>query len=478
MSLVTLSKGSLFAGRYRVGRCIATGGMGAVYVATHIETERRCALKVMLPHIVSSSELRKRFRQEAKVAAQIESDFIVDVLDAGIDEATGLPFLVMELLIGEDLGAKIDRDGRLLQAQALVYLRQLALALDRTHKKSIVHRDLKPENLFLSRRDDGALQLKVLDFGIAKIVAEGGGTANVTRSVGTPLYMAPEQFKPDGRVTPQTDIYALGLIAYTMIVGKAYWEDEKDKTPNVFGFAALASSGPVEAASIRAERAGARIPRAFNRWFAKATALAPNERYQRATDAVRAFADVFGLDAGLPLSSAPDPGPPVASASAQPANVTDSSLAITRRRVTGRPRAWAMLGASAAALGLTLIVWRALRTPHDSQGTSQALSSAGAPVAATSDPASLPIDPNPRAPAPPAREPSTTQRAPPAPALGSKLPDLSKKTPKRGAPAAPPKAAAQAPKPPASSASKSAPTAPAQPSERNPYLSMPSATPR
>src|SRR6185295_7214929 len=116
--------------------------------------------------------------------------------------------------------------------KALVYLRQLALALDRTHKKSIVHRDLKPENLFLSRREDGALQLKVLDFGIAKIVAEGAGsTANITRSVGTPLYMAPEQFKPDGRVTPQTDIYALGLIAYTLVVGIPYWQDEQNKTP-------------------------------------------------------------------------------------------------------------------------------------------------------------------------------------------------------------------------------------------------------
>ena len=116
MSVVTLNKGSVFAGRYRVGRCIATGGMGAVYKATHLETERRCALKVMLPHIVSSAELRKRFRQEARVAAQIESDFIVDVFDAGIDETTGLPFLVMELLVGEDLGAKLDRDGRLTHA--------------------------------------------------------------------------------------------------------------------------------------------------------------------------------------------------------------------------------------------------------------------------------------------------------------------------------------------------------------------------
>ena len=402
------------------------------------------------------------------------------MLDAGIDEATGLPFLVMELLVGEDLGAKLDRDGRLPHAQALGYLRQLALALDRTHKKSIVHRDLKPENLFLCQRDDGERQLKVLDFGIAKIVAEGGGpTANATRSVGTPLYMAPEQFKPDGRITPQTDIYALGLIAYTLVVGTPYWEDEKNKTPNVFGFAALASSGPVEAASVRAERAGVRIPRAFNRWFAKATALAPNERYQRATDAVRAFAEVFGLDAQLPLPSVPDAAPPPANASAQPSNITDSSLAITRRRITRSPRV--MYGASiaaATAVVLSLIVWRALRTRHDSGVISEPIRSAEAsaqPVTAASDSAR-------HASSPRTLEPPATLEAapivpePPDPTPASKSTDAPKKTLKRAAPAAARKAHGLAPKPIASSAPKPAP--PIEPSERNPYLSTPGATPR
>jgi len=433
---------------------------------------------------VSSAELRKRFRQEARVAAQIESDFIVDVFDAGIDETTGLPFLVMELLVGEDLGAKLDRDGRLTHAQALLYLKQLALALDRTHRKSIVHRDLKPENLFLCRRDDGALQLKVLDFGIAKIVAEGGGpTANATRSVGTPLYMAPEQFKPDGRVTPQTDIYALGLIAYTMIVGTPYWEDEKNKTPNVFGFAALASNGPVEAASVRAERAGVKIPRAFNRWFARATALAPNERFQRATDAVRVFAELFGLDAQLPAPSAAETAPPPPTSSLQPATITDSSLAITRARTPRNPRLWAMVGAGAsAAIGLLLftIVWRAQRTPNEA--SSEALGSArssGAPIVQTSDSAATSPSPSPKPPE--ARAPQTekaTVKPPPSPAPASQSSDAPKKTMKRGTPAAARKALEQVPKPVASSAAKPAPPLPSPPSERNPYLNAPGAPAR
>lgn len=104
-----LEEGAVFAGRYHVVRCIAAGGMGAVYEVIHLETERRRALKVMHPHILQQDDMRERFKLEAKVAAHIESDFIVDVFDAGIDEPTRMPFLVMELLRGEDLGKRLKR---------------------------------------------------------------------------------------------------------------------------------------------------------------------------------------------------------------------------------------------------------------------------------------------------------------------------------------------------------------------------------
>ena len=100
---MTLSEGSIFAGRYRVVRAIASGGMGAVYEVIHIDTERRRALKVMRKEVVSNPDLQRRFRQEAKVAARINSEYVVDVPDAGIDETTGSPFLIMELLEGEEL---------------------------------------------------------------------------------------------------------------------------------------------------------------------------------------------------------------------------------------------------------------------------------------------------------------------------------------------------------------------------------------
>jgi len=200
----SLQEGAVFAGRYRILHCIAAGGMGAVYEVIHLETERRRALKVMLPHILQSDDLRERFKQEARVAAHIDSDYIVEVFDAGIDEATRMPFMVMELLRGEELGKRLKRLGRLAPADVVTYLQQTALALDKTHRASIVHRDLKPENLFLTERDDGPPRVKVLDFGVAKVVAETA-SAGATQSIGTPLYMAPEQFNPrpsPGRCSP------------------------------------------------------------------------------------------------------------------------------------------------------------------------------------------------------------------------------------------------------------------------------------
>ena len=297
MTTLTLAEATLFAGRYRVVRCIAHGGMGAVYEVVHLETERRRALKVMLPHLVQSEDLRERFRREARVAAQIDSAFIVDVFDAGIDEATGMPFLVMELLRGEELGKRLERVGRFGLEEAVGYLWQTALALDKTHKASIVHRDLKPENLFLSEQDDGPPRIKVLDFGIAKFVSEGGTHANATRSIGTPLYMAPEQFKSGSTVSALTDNYALGMMAYTLLVGAPYWSEEQKAGSNVFEFAASVMQGPQEAATARASRKGVKLPDAFDGWFRQATSRHPNERFFTATAAIVGLAQALGVPA-------------------------------------------------------------------------------------------------------------------------------------------------------------------------------------
>jgi serine/threonine-protein kinase len=298
-----LTIGTIFAERYRVERCLAQGGMGEVYEVVHLETERRRALKIMHAHVLmgdDSTGLRERFRREARVAAHVESEFIVDVFDAGIDEATGQPFLVMELLRGEELGLRLKRLGRIAPAEAAIYLHQTALALDKTHKASIVHRDIKPGNLFVTEREDGQPWIKVLDFGIAKIVAESTA-ASSTQALGTPLYMAPEQFDPHARITASADIYALGMVAYTLLTGRPYWAPEA-RAGGVFALASIAIHGPQEPASVRAAARGVALPPGFDAWFARITARDPAHRHESATEAVRAFAVALGI---APSASGP-----------------------------------------------------------------------------------------------------------------------------------------------------------------------------
>jgi serine/threonine-protein kinase len=295
MSQLQLSDGAIFAARYQVVRRIALGGMGAVYEVEHTETLRRLALKVMLPHIVQSAEMRDRFRREAQVAAHIESEHIVSVFDAGIDDATGMPFMVMELLRGEELAQALRRVGRFGPAAVTTFLHQTALALEKTHRANIVHRDLKPENLFLTTTEDGRPRIKVLDFGIAKLVAEGSTQDPSTRSLGTPLYMAPEQFRSGQPISAATDLYALGMIAYTLLVGSSYWAEEAKNSSNVFAFAGAVMAGPTEPASLRARRHAATLPPAFDAWFSRMTAPNPADRFTGPLAAVGAMAEALGV---------------------------------------------------------------------------------------------------------------------------------------------------------------------------------------
>ncbi|AKT37298.1 serine/threonine-protein kinase [Chondromyces crocatus] len=291
--LAVLPEGLLFAQRYRVVRCIASGGMGAVYEVEHLETARRRALKIMHPHIIHNEELRARFQREARIAGAIESEHIVDVFDAGIDEETQIPFLVMEFLRGEDLGVRLKRSGRLQVEEALTYLQQTASTLDLTHAASIVHRDLKPANLFLTLRQDGTPRIKIIDFGVAKLLAEGASSAGTTQTVGTPLYMAPEQLLVGPDLSGAADIYALGMIAFTLLVGVAYWAPEAKQAKEPLAFALVALKGPQESAVRRAAALGVALPAAFDGWFARATAVDPGARFASASEAVHALHEVM-----------------------------------------------------------------------------------------------------------------------------------------------------------------------------------------
>ncbi len=320
-----LPPGFNFSGRYLVVRCIGAGGMGTVYECVHSETHGRCALKVMAPRLVNRDDSRKRFLLEARVTAKIASDHIVRVFDAGVDEGTGMPFIVMELLEGEDLDALLGRVGRLVPTAVLTLLRQAALALDRTHAAGVVHRDLKPHNLFVSRRDDGSPSVKILDFGIAKLIDDTGGSQK-TRSAGTPVYMPPEQVRGEGDIGAAADAYALAHIAYTMLVGRPYWETEAVEL-GLGPFIERVFAGPSEPPSARAARAGVTLPSAFDAWFVRAASPSKHARILPVSEEVDALAQVFGVSlANMPSASFP-PAPSVRVPPSAPENAQPGTLA-------------------------------------------------------------------------------------------------------------------------------------------------------
>lgn len=289
--LSMLDANYMFAGRYRIVRRLASGGMGAVYEAQHLETGRACALKVMLAHVAENASSRERFRLEARAAAMVSSAHVVEVLDAGVDDVTGSPFLVMELLRGEDLASRVQRIGPHAPEEVAILVFQAARGLDALHRAAIVHRDLKPSNLFLAKRDDAEI-VKVLDLGVAKRVVD---TAATTAVVGTPLYMAPEQMS-NRKISAATDEYALAMVAYTLLVGKEYWAGEAETATSSIAFALLTLDGPKEPATQRAAQLGVTLPAPFDDWFYRAAAADATARFSNVLDAALGLCDALGVD--------------------------------------------------------------------------------------------------------------------------------------------------------------------------------------
>jgi serine/threonine protein kinase len=212
--------GTTVAGKYRVDRLIGRGGMGAVFQATNVAIGKRVALKFLDHEAARNREACQRFQREAEAAGMAESAHIVQIFDFGGSEA-GLPFLVMELLSGEDLRARLRREGRLPVSDALRITGQVLRALVRAHAAGIVHRDLKPDNVFLCARDDDPSFVKIVDFGISK-VARARVADTLTRRgtvLGTAFYMSPEQAQSFADIDGRTDLFSLGAILFEMLAG-------------------------------------------------------------------------------------------------------------------------------------------------------------------------------------------------------------------------------------------------------------------
>ncbi|MGO8995853.1 MAG: serine/threonine-protein kinase [Polyangiaceae bacterium] len=216
---------SLIDEKFEIVRRLGEGGMGAVYEARNRGTGRRVAVKVIAGEaLAKSKEVIARFQREALASGAIESQYIAHVFDTGVDPATGSPYMVMELLSGEDIEHAIKRLGPLPPELALRICAQACLGLQKAHEAHVVHRDIKPANIFLANRDGGEIVAKILDFGIAKVKMEelSGEARGLTRTgsmLGTPLYMSPEQALARKTIDHRTDVWSLGAVLYEALSG-------------------------------------------------------------------------------------------------------------------------------------------------------------------------------------------------------------------------------------------------------------------
>jgi len=218
-------------GNYRIVGLLGEGAMGVVYLGEHTLMGRRAAIKVLLPEVSHDEEVVARFFNEAKAATVIPHDGIVKIYDLGYHN-DGRAYIVMEYLDGETLGDRLRREGRIPVEQACAIVRQIADALAAAHAEGVVHRDLKPDNIFIAADPEAPNGhcVKILDFGIAKLASrrvDAGFHTRIGRLLGTPPYMAPEQWYGAERVDRKTDIYALGCIFFEMVCGRPPFVEEE-----------------------------------------------------------------------------------------------------------------------------------------------------------------------------------------------------------------------------------------------------------
>jgi len=298
--------------RYRVGEALGEGGMGTVYAAIQEGLDRKVALKVMHAHLAHDAELLGRFQREARVVAMLGHPNVVQINDFQTNEDEP-PFLVMELLHGENLRDVLKRTPRLPQERVCFIAVQVLSALEAAHRANVVHRDIKPDNIFLERTSVQADIVKVLDFGVAKILSESDSAPKLTRSglvVGTLAYMAPEQATSDP-IDGRADLYSLAAVMYVALAGKKPFEG----TSTSALVQAIMTKTPPSVATLRPD-VDAEIARAIDRALAKR----PADRFATAAEmanALKRFAKPTALD--VPQSSLP----PTADMSSLPATVRE-----------------------------------------------------------------------------------------------------------------------------------------------------------
>jgi eukaryotic-like serine/threonine-protein kinase len=291
--------GLVIAGKYRLEEQIGRGSMGTVYRAVHVTLGQRVAVKLISAEHSQSVEARRRFSTEAKAVAKLRSRHVVQVYDDG-ETAEGNPYIVLELLEGETLEQRIERERDISLRDATRVVAHVGRALARAHAEGIVHRDLKPANIFLVETEDDEVGwlAKVLDFGIAKLDGQGqSGTTQAGTVLGTPLFMSPEQVRGASSVDHRADLYSLGMCLYHMLTGEfAFYSDNYSEI--LVGICTL----PLP--SLRAKAPW--VPPAVELWFQRACAKQPLERFQSADELVEALQAAAGHAALSKHQSVPE----------------------------------------------------------------------------------------------------------------------------------------------------------------------------
>ena len=282
--MALVAEGRVVARKYRLERPLARGGMGEVWIARHLQLDTAVAVKFMDPSFAASSDARARFEREAKSSAQLRSPYVATVHDYGVEDDT--PYIVMELLDGEDLSARLRREGRLTLTATTTIVTQVCRALRRAHEMGIVHRDLKPGNVFLARHDEEEI-VKVLDFGIAKAARlTFGGEATKTGSlIGSPHYMSPEQSRSTKQVDHRSDLWSLGVIAFRALTGQLPFRGD-----DLIDVLVRVCTDPIPVPSHLAPHLGIKVDQFFERALARDSAA----RFQNAREMAEAFAALSG----------------------------------------------------------------------------------------------------------------------------------------------------------------------------------------
>jgi serine/threonine protein kinase len=331
--------GDLIAGKYRIERALSSGGMGSVYVASHLQTGREFALKVMSSLLAGDEEAEARFWREAKLATSIDHPAIIEVYDVGRDGQ--FPFMVMKLLRGESLGERLKR-GAMPPAEAVDIMLRVLDGVAAAHACGVVHRDLKPDNIFLCVSSDRkGVELKVLDFGISKLMTKAAQTRVLTQTgiaLGTPLYMSGEQLRGAAEVDHRTDVYALGVILYEMLTGQVPYLG--NTYPDLVLKIITGDARPPHALV-------AGVPGGLSRVVMKAMALEREHRFQSVAELGAALEALGYARAEMipQVSSVSPPGSLTPFAAERVIDAAEDMPSIVPKRPVG---AW--LGASAAAL--------------------------------------------------------------------------------------------------------------------------------